>query len=292
MNYDKFLKDGKATYGGVFTGSDSNFKKMQKLNVILETKPEIIRVLLPEPLEPLEKPYLVLYAADFPTVNEKGEVTGCAYKECSIYIPTKTKAFPGCVGLYPLSMIVNVDMVMYIGNGMWGIPMKLGNITFHYDEDEKELGVIVMRDGIPLCNIFANFNTKANAPDLDEALSIIRPRDPEYPGRGVLFPFKWNHNKFVKDADKSVFYHTPYLIKLHDEEIPLAPRQIGSADVKIFRSENDPWKSIEIVRILGATYDLQDYNMFGTYDAVDVPNEKEFEKHAFRAFDIIGGNQI
>jgi len=56
----------------------------ESINIVFETKPEIVKRLLPPPLEPLAKPLVSTYIAHFPRTN-----FGVSYREGALFLMCK-----------------------------------------------------------------------------------------------------------------------------------------------------------------------------------------------------------
>ena len=110
----------------------------EAINIVYETKPEIIERLLPPPLEPFEQPLARVYIANFPRTN-----FGIVYKEAALMLICQYK---GEVGVYTLSMPVDNDMAMVLGREFLGYPKKIGNI--HFEKNKNEVNGWVERNGI------------------------------------------------------------------------------------------------------------------------------------------------
>lgn len=122
----------------------------EAINIIYETKPEIVERLLPPPLEPFEIPLVRVYIANFPRTN-----FGIIYKEVALLLVCKYK---GEIGVYTLSMPVDNDMAMVLGRDIFGYPKKVGNI--HLEKKGNNVHGWVERNGVRFVEINAKTGIK------------------------------------------------------------------------------------------------------------------------------------
>ena len=99
-----------------------DFYDAEMLTVFWETKPEIVRQLLPPPLQPGKSPLVVSFAARYPRTN-----FGVSYLETALFLRAQ---FNGEEGNYCLAMPVTNDMALILGRETFGYPKKIADIRF------------------------------------------------------------------------------------------------------------------------------------------------------------------
>lgn len=285
-----FFKEPETSGTGVFLGGDVHFNGYEQFQILVETKPEIIRKFLPQPLQPIEEPYVFFVAANFKDIDYPGGLKEGGYLETALAIPCEYK---GGVGLYYLAMHLNSDMPTFYGREVWGYPKKMGNIRYYDGGDVFYAGE--ERKGIPFLSMFGKLDGVPNSPDFTTFMNKFTTKHPTIPNHGVNFTTRWLNGfhtfENAEKGDTNLFLQKPVLIMAPDitTDIGVASR-VGSADLKVIWSDDDPWADIEIIRILGCSVDVCDYVMCGKYDMFDL-DEEEFKKHAFYGYDYCGGHR-
>lgn len=119
------------------------FESFRSLSVSFETDPEIIKAVLPPPLEPDEQPLASASISLIGTSNTlqpfgaAGLVVRCRYKDI--------------VGFYPITMPMSTDAAVIFGRELYGEPKKVAEINVSEDED-KFVGT-VQRYGVTYMEI-------------------------------------------------------------------------------------------------------------------------------------------
>ncbi len=171
-----------------YISNPTTFYDAQMLTVYWETKPEIIKRILPPPLKPAKRPLVHAFIANYPRTNF------CpAYKEAALFILAD---FNGELGTYCLSMPISDGMAMALGREIYGFPKKMAEIELKREGDT--INGSVSRNGIEFFSVKANINGNFNDKD---AQKII---DDNY-GEGLpIFNFKYS-----KSPDGNGFDLTP-----------------------------------------------------------------------------------
>ncbi|RJP22371.1 MAG: hypothetical protein C4520_08265, partial [Candidatus Abyssobacteria bacterium SURF_5] len=212
------------------------FYEAQMLAVVWETKPEIVRRLLPPPLEPAERPLAFGFIADYPRTN-----FGVTYLEAALFLQAR---FKGETGAYCLSMPVTNDMAMAGGREVYGYPKKIAKIELNREGSDVEGWV--ERHGVRFLDVRAKLSGKFNMEGAQDVFSQILSQN----GDGVVVAFNFKH---FPAPEGGAFDYSPRLIR---EEVEFRPYLIegGEAEIILNHSEYDPWDEVEVVKTLGAIY--------------------------------------
>lgn len=261
-----FLRDS----GGFMSSRESaDFYDAEMLTVWWETKPEIIKKLLPPPLKPLDAPIAYAFVAHYPKTN-----FGVTYNEGALFL---TCEFEGVKGGYCLAMPVSNDMAMAGGREVFGYPKKIANI--HFKREKRDAEGWVERRGTRFFEVKAKLNGRPNSPDF---IQLFTERtggriDPE-------MPFVSYNYKHFPSSDGQYYDYNPRLIQ---QETVLRPNEIklGSVEITLRSPKSDPWGEVEIVRILAAVY-LKGNNSMLRGSVVAEMEPKIFEPYSFLKWDI------
>ncbi|MFW9772426.1 MAG: acetoacetate decarboxylase family protein [Candidatus Thorarchaeota archaeon] len=243
-----------------------DFYDAEFLAVFWETKPEIIKSLLPPPLKPVKYPVVQAMIANYPRTN-----FGVTYKEAALFLFSE---YDGVIGAYCLAMPVDNDMAMIGGREVFGYPKKMSNIQFN--KEGKLFDGWVERHGIRYFELKAELSNKLNEKDamkivLELGLNPNKPRSITY-----------NYKFFISPLYEG-FDFNPRLIR---EEITMQASEmlLGEAEVKLNVSEYDPWSDIVVERILGCLY-LKTNSQMQPGEVVAEINQNEFEPYSFMKID-------
>src|SRR5512136_2420354 len=116
------------------------FYDMERVTVFVDTKPEVVRRLLPPPLKPGALPIGSVFVADYPKTN-----FGVAYLESALSLQAQ---FNGEEGSYCLGMPVTNDIAMILGREIFGYPKKMANI--HLKRQGEKVDGLTERHGVRL----------------------------------------------------------------------------------------------------------------------------------------------
>ena len=244
----------------------ADFFDAEMLVVTWETRPEIIRGLLPRPLEPGKRPLVTAFVAHYPRTN-----FDVSYLESALFISAE---FEGTPGNYCLSMPVTNDIAMAAGREMYGYPKKMAQISL--EKNGNKITGWTERRGIRFMEIRADLNGKFNTEDAMQIMTENARTDGE---RNAL---SYNFKHFPAPDGKG-FDYNPRLIS---QETILRPKkmEIGQAEIILKSSGYDPWSEVEVVRMLGAVYFVGDNSMIKGKVVAEV-NPLEFAPFAFLRWD-------
>jgi len=189
------------------------------------TKTEVVKRVLPPPLEPDPEPVGLAYVAEFHRTN-----FGVTYNEAGLFISAQ---FKGEVGNYCLSMPVTNDMAMIGGRELFGFPKKIAETICVERKGNKATGVCI-RKGIPIIEIKVNLTGPAEP----EAIPPLRPN--------YLF-------KCFQDPSLVKFDYIPRLVKQYNE-IDWGKAELGEGELTLARSKYDPIHEIPVEEVLVASY--------------------------------------
>jgi acetoacetate decarboxylase len=218
---------------GKMSMENPEFYDAEMLTVLWETKPKIVKRLLPPPLKPAARPLATAFVAYYPKTN-----FGPAYHESALFVRAK---FEGVEGNYCLAMPVTGDLAMAGGRERFGYPKKLANIEF------KRRGKIiegrVERHGLRFFQVRAKMSGKPNTEEFQDLMM----KESAEEGT-VTYNFK-----YFQAPEGGGFDYNPRLVR---ERVIMRPSvaEFGEAEVMMSPSDYDPWSEVEVVRMLGAVY--------------------------------------
>ncbi len=236
-----FFQDGGGEKGFDLLDIDALF-------MVWETNPEVVKKLVPAPLEPLA-PIAFSYIAN---------MGGCShwknYNEGALYIPVK---HDGGVSFYCLAMAIGGknDTAIALGREVFGYPKK----------NASELAVVrtgnhvhawIERHGIRYIDVEAEIG-EYNTPEAANILGAFK-TGAEVPGNVANF-----HYGIESIGDKASFTN----VKLVDSLCKFKFSSVENAkinNITLKPSADDPWAEVEVVRPLGAAYVRCDISMFDT----------------------------
>ncbi len=247
-------------------GKRFEFYGAEVLMIIWETKPEIVNRLLPKPLKPTEKPIATAFVADYPKTNF------CPpYKEAALFLVAE---YEGVEGVYCLAMPVTNDMAMAGGREVFGYPKKMGDIHFNKQGDFVEGWA--ERHGVRYFHLKAELGGPPNDAGLMEFLQRAT--------SGNLEQERYIYNfKYFPNPEGPGFDYNPRLIR---EAVTVRPAEIkiGKAEAVMNASDQDPWTTVEVVKMLGAVY-TKGNNTMQPGKVVAEVDPLEFAPHAFLRWD-------
>lgn len=220
-----------------------DFYDAEMLTVLWETKPDIVKRLLPPPLKPARKALATAFVANYPRTN-----FGISYLEGALFLRAE---FNGEEGNYCLSMPVTNDIAMAAGREIFGYPKKIANIQF--SRSGKLAEGLVERHGVRFFEVRAELTGRFN---VDEAQDIFG----EVFGKGgYRVGVSYNFKHFPSPEGMGFDYH-PRLVR---EEVEFRPNSIeaGKAEILLRPSDYEPWVEVEVVKLLGAIYTIGNNSM-------------------------------
>jgi len=246
----------------------SVFKGAEMVWVIWETKMEIIKRILPPPLEPLERPIALAFVANYPSHS-----FGVPYTEAALMIRCQYK---GEIGNYFLAMPLTDDRATFAGREIWGFPKKLANVVFEKKNDENFFG-FSERNGVKNLEVKLNITGKFNEEDTPKIVSEIQ----MIPKRGkgtVNYLFK-----HFPHPTKEGFDYDPWLVRQITKS-KIKSMQMGEAEISLKSTIHDPWGELEVVKVLGGMY-LQSENEMFPGEVLTQVDSEEFLPYSFIKWD-------
>jgi acetoacetate decarboxylase len=177
------------------------------------TEEEVVRQVIPPPLEPGPTLTASAYVAEFRKPN-----FGPPYNEAAVFLPVQYK---GESGNYCLSMPVDNTNMMLGGRELYGYPKKMAESISVERTGNTAKGICVRR-GIPIIEIEAELS------DISEDQS---PMEPHFLVKSIV-------GVGMK----------PLLMKQHNR-LDIDKLEIGKGTLKFAESENDPLHEIPIVDV-------------------------------------------
>ena len=241
------------------------FYNAEMLFIVWETKPEIIKGLLPRPLKPTEKPLVMAFIAKYPETN-----FGLSYLESALSIQCQ---FKDERGVYILSMPVDNDIAMAAGREFYGYPKKMAN--FQFNRSGNDFKGWTERRGIKFFEVNAKITGKYDDNSAQKFMDEIGLVD----DRLLVYNFK-----HFPAPDEHIFDYNPRLIQ---EPVEFHPNSIESVkvDVKLTPSNCDPWAEVEIVKVVEAVYIIGNNTMLKGKVVAEVKMPISFAPFAFLKWD-------
>lgn len=245
----------------------ADFYDAEMLVVLWETKPDIVKRLLPPPLKPARKPLATAFVANYPRTN-----FGVSYLESALLLRAE---FNGEEGNYCLSMPVTNDIAMAAGREIFGYPKKIANIQFN--RRGKVAEGLAERHGVRFFEVRAELTGKFN---VDEAQGIF---GEVFGTGGSRVAVSYNFKHFPSPEGMGFDYH-PRLVR---EEVEFRPNstEAGKAEILLQPSDYEPWVEVEIVRLLGAIYTIGNNSMRRGKVVAEV-DPMAFAPYAFLKWDL------
>ena len=212
------------------------FYDAEMLSIIYETKPEIVKKLLPPPLKPADKPQVLMFHGIYPKTN-----FGLAYKESALFLLCK---FRRKVGVYCLSMPINNGIAMAGGREQFGYPKKMANI--HFERKGNKIHCWTERYNTRFVEIKAEIEREATKEDVAQSLWG------DYFTTWLIYNFK-----HFPHPGRTGFDFWPRLI---EEPVDFNRKkiEIANAQVTLKPLATDPWIEVEVVKIIEALYTVGD----------------------------------
>jgi len=251
----------------------ADFGSAEMVNIFWETKPEIIKNLLPRPLKMPKVPLAFAFIANYPETN-----FGLPYRESALFIRA---AFKNIEGNYCLAMHLDgpgKDVAMAGGREVYGFPKKQAKIHFNYKDDEFEGSS--ERLGTKNLEIKAKFTGKFNDAD---TLTFLMNSGIMGDGKSKYSSSYTFNFKFFPAPEGNGYDYQPRLVQ---QETVFRPKiiKIGEVQFKLGSSIHDPWAEIEVVRVLGAMFQTGN-NSMNTGKVVAEVNTLSFQPYAYLKWD-------
>ena len=249
-----------------------DFGTAEMVNVFWETKAEIIKKLLPPPLDTPKVPIAHAYIANYPETN-----FGMPYLESGMFLRAE---FEGIEGNYCLAMHLDgpgKDIAMAGGREVFGFPKKLSTISFNFKGDEFD--GYSERIGVKNIELEVKFTGKLNDPETPKLLVQVGMLPGKMKNPNNIF---YNFKHFPA-PEGTGFDYSPRLVR-QDTLLRPTTIKIGEAELKLNSSIHDPWAEVEIVRVLGAFYQTGNISMLKGEVIAEVEPER-FDPYSFLKWD-------
>jgi len=231
------------------------FLEGRTLTVSYLTRPEIIRQILPPPLEPAGEPLVSVGVGTFGSSNCVGAFAGG-------WVDVLAK-YKGIEANYCLAMPMSTDVAIIFGRELFGEPKKQGRVKLESDGEVMRGGI--ERHGINYLSVEARLveDVPVNGPALSDRF----------------------HFKFMHSADGRGLEFDPVLVHAHFETQVRALRR-GPGKVVFKLSHHDPLTELEIVELRGAIY--MEGDVYAKAKRVGTVEAKRFLPYSFQNIDDYG----
>ncbi len=199
------------------------FADARWLSVQYLTRPEIVREVLPPPLEPAAEPLVTAGIGTLGRSNCVGAFDGGMLCVRARYKDVEAD--------YCLAMPMSTDVAIIFGRELYGEPKKQARVQLHSDGDVVRAGV--ERFGIPYMALEARLTDNV-------------------PITGPTYADRF-HFKFMHAANGVGLEFDPILVHAHFTQQVRVHRR-GPGKVSFRASHHDPLGEIEVVELRGATY--------------------------------------
>ena len=244
--------------------TNSGFPGAQMLFLFWETKLEIIERILPPPLEPAKYPMVIAFIAYYPKATQ-----GLPYYESALMLRCKYDKIPGN---YYLAMHVDDDRALIGGREVCGFPKKRAQLILKKDGNlvegiSERLGTINLQVKVELADTFGS--VAELMPKLADPEFQKKQNDPEFLKKVVevkYLPTKRRGSiaynfKYFPAPTRDSFDYNPKLVR-QETKAQIKHFSIGKIlDIKLGSSSHDPWAEVEVVKPLGALYNISDNTM-------------------------------
>jgi len=232
------------------------FLQGKMMSVRFLTRPEIVREVLPPPLEPARQPLVTISVCTFGASNCVGEFAGGVIDVLARY--------KGIEANHCLAMPMSTDVAIIFGRELFGEPKKQGRVRLESDGDVVRGSV--ERFGIPYIQLEGRFTE-------------------DVPITGPSFSDRF-HFKFMHSANGRGLEFDPIIVHAHfRNELKVMKR--GDGKVTLKATPHDPLTEIEIVKLMDASYVEGD--IFAEAKAIGTVSAEKFLPYAFQNIDDYSG---
>ena len=228
------------------------FLQGRTIGVTYLTRPEIIREVLPPPLEPAGEPLVSVGVGTFGSSNCVGAFAGG-------WVDVRAK-YNGIEANYCLAMPMSTDVAIIFGRELFGEPKKQGRVRLESDGDVVRGSV--ERHGIPFLSVEARLtdDEPINGPALSDRF----------------------HFKFMHSADGRGLEFDPVIVHAHFET-KLRVLKRGEGKVIFKASHHDPLTELEILEFRGAVY--MEGDIYANAKRIGTVDAKRFLPYSFQNID-------
>lgn len=248
----------KAELDAHYALSVREFNGAKMLGVMFLTRPDVVKPVLPPPLEPIDQPAGLMFIAEYPDTN-----LGPGYREAALFLRCQ---YSGEQGTYCLAMpIDSQELRMINGREIYGFPKKMASIGL--DRSDGQVIGWVERMGIKFVEIKASMTGTL----------------PQLPPTGPTFLFK-----AMPAADLKPGFDGPVLLVRQHTEVEMVSLEIGTAIVELQESTYDPWAEIPIENVVAAFHLVSNNRMHPGKVIAEVDPES-YLPHSFKGIDFFAG---
>ena len=242
--------------------------------IFFKTDMDVIKKLLPPPLEALGEPYAIAYGGDFEITN-----SGPGHREVALAFPC---VFQGVVGTWAHTVSVDNDMGMLAYRETMGYPKKMANIRAEVSEFDAL--VVAERYGIEYMHLEAEWNGQLNNPrEFEKMEAVLAPPKSEDGKRyGTIYTFK-----FSPSATGDGFEYEPRVYATPSIKVPLKPGATGACRLTFRHLKHDPVSEVPVREVLGASLSYTDHylNLNRAKLVATVPGDI-FKPYSYYNYDI------
>jgi len=203
------------------------------MTILFKTTAEVLKELVPEPLVPNPNSLMWIFIG-----RQNASCLG-AYYEVILGVPV---AFRGKPGSYSVYLYLDNDAAIAGGREIWGWPKKEARITMA--ERDGVVTATVERGGIQLVRAAMELGRLANPAEIEKG------------SNPVYFNFK-----LIPSVKKNAPPEVMQLTSTTLENNKVKQAYTGRATLEFGTSPVDPLQKIAIKEVLGATYELQDFDL-------------------------------
>jgi acetoacetate decarboxylase len=228
------------------------FLQGKMMSVSFLTRPEIVRQVLPPPLEPAGQPLVTVSVCTFGSSNCVGEFAGGVVDVLARYKDIEAN--------HCLAMPMSTDVAIIFGRELFGEPKKQGRVRLESDGDVVR--GIVERFGIPYIQLEGRFTENV-------------------PISGPSFSDRF-HFKFMHAANGRGLEFDPIIVHAHFRNEAKVMKR-GQGKVTLKATPHDPLSEIEVVELKGANYIEGD--IYAEAKAIGTVSAEKFLPYAFQNID-------
>jgi acetoacetate decarboxylase len=250
------------------------FRGAEMLTASFRTDLEVVRAILPAPLDAPDEPVAMAFIARYPETN-----FGISYSEGALFLRAVYKDEPGW---YCLAMPVDNDMALIGGREQFGYPKKIAEEISLERRGDHAIGAVVRR-GVQVLHIEAELTGRVKP----AALATIGPEVSDFEGRPcrkvVSFLFKFSRSPGGRGFD-----FVPRLVR---EALLFRPRDdlmSGNGTLELVSSPHDPLGDIPVRDLMDVTYGTWDNDMLPGRVVARVRNPLAFARYAMFKEDFAG----
>lgn len=207
------------------------YRDNEMFTIVLKTDPELLRTLVPEPLEPNADNIMVIYIG-WLHIEEPKHIT---YGEAGIMIPT---SFGDRLGTYMPILYLDEMETLTSGREVWGFPKFRGEIAFKRTEASVEASV--SSDGVKIIDAKMDFDKPGEPLPVYDREHFLLKSIPSVTGEGYEVR-QIDSCKVTGDNRKEIL--------------------LGDVKLNLASTDKDPLGKIPIHEIVSSTYTVGDITL-------------------------------